>query len=207
MTIEIIKLYVSCISQFFTLSDVAIASSPNNPSTSEIPDFLPTASNSITTCHFVSRILTEIVETSGELEGMGGHVEGEKISSQVEVKNVLKGLAESCRWRFEEAICFAWSKGTYDCLLCGLRRQVFDCSHLPVPDAKLFFHLEGWKSSEEDPSTTTYLEFITALQRHNAMVAWQVAGGSSEPGSSKVESLRSEPRPSQHVPDEGPHFP
>jgi exocyst complex component 2 len=112
MTIEIVKLYVSCISQFFTLSDVAIASSPNNQTANEIPDFLPPTSNSITTCHFVSRILTEIVETSGELEGMGGHVEGEKISSQVEVKNVLKGLAESCRWRFEEAICSAWSKGT-----------------------------------------------------------------------------------------------
>ena len=119
MTVEIVKLYVSCISQFFTLSDVAIASSPNNPTASEIPDFLPPTSNSITTCHFVSRILTEIVETSGELEGMGGHVEGEKISSQVEVKNILKGLAESCRWRFEEAICSAWSKGTSAKLSCA----------------------------------------------------------------------------------------
>jgi exocyst complex component 2 len=113
MTIEIIKLYVSCISQFFTLSDVAIASSPNNPTANEPPEFLPQHSNSITTCHFASRVLAEIVETSSELEGIGGTLEGERAGSQMEVRTVLKGFVESCRWRFEEAICTTWSKGEF----------------------------------------------------------------------------------------------
>lgn len=113
MTIEIIKLYVSCISQFFTLSDVAIASSSNNPTASEPLEFLPQHSNSITTCHFASRVLAEIVETASELEGIGGTLDGERAGSQMEVRNVLKNFVESCRWRFEEAICTTWSKGEF----------------------------------------------------------------------------------------------
>ena len=111
MTIEIIKLYISLISQFLTLSDVAIASSPNNPIAVDPPEFVPAVSNSITTCHFVSRILTEIVETVADLDGIGTSTESDKSGNQSETKNLLKGLVESCRWRFEEAICSTWSKG------------------------------------------------------------------------------------------------
>ena len=184
MTLEIIRLYVSCISQFFTLSDVTIASSPNNPTANVCPDFVPQHSNSITTCHFTSRILADIVETSSELEGIGGTIEGERAGNQMEVRNLLKGFLESCRWRFEEAICATWSKGESLFLFASLFSISLNGG--TEPDAKSFFHLEGWSLSGIDPSTTTYLESVAAMQRHNATVAWQVAGGSTEAGISKV---------------------
>ncbi len=31
----------------------------------------------------------------------------------LDAKKALKGLVESCRWRFEEAICETWSRGEW----------------------------------------------------------------------------------------------
>jgi exocyst complex component 2 len=115
MAMDIVKLYVSLLGQFFTLSDVAVASSS---SAERVPAaFVPLDSNSLATCHFTGRILSEVVESVAEIEGLeiGGsdpsraHSGG--TSHLVDTKSVLKGLVESVRWRFEEVICESWSKG------------------------------------------------------------------------------------------------
>ncbi len=112
--LDIVKLYISLLAQFFTLSDVAVATA----STAEAvtPTFLPIDSNSLTTCHFTSKILKEIVECASEIEGFAIASNEERsssgsVSSTSEAKNVLKNFVESARWRFEEVICETWSKG------------------------------------------------------------------------------------------------
>lgn len=122
------------------------------------------------------------MESVSELDGIGGTIENEKYGSQVEAKNALKALVESCRWRFEEAICETWSKGKVKYLSLHISLLI----RWPVADARAFFHLENWAINALERTTTTYLDRIAALQRHNATVAWQVAGGSIEPGASKV---------------------
>lgn len=114
IAIEIVKLYISLLAQFFTLSDVAVATSPN---AATVPaTFLPVDSNSLTTCYFTGKILTEIVDCTSEIEGLGIASQEDRstpgtASSTPEAKNVLKNFVESARWRFEEVICETWSNG------------------------------------------------------------------------------------------------
>lgn len=167
--LDIVKLYISLLAQFFTLSDVAVATA----STAEAvtPTFLPIDSNSLTTCHFTSKILKEIVECASEIEGFAIASNEERsssgsVSSTSEAKNVLKNFVESARWRFEEVICETWSK-----------------------DAKIFFHLETWQLNARDKTITNYLSLIEAYQNHNTTSAWQIAGGSRDSGSSKAAAV------------------
>lgn len=143
MTVEILKLYISLISQFFTLSDVAIASSPNNPTSQDCPEFVPAHSNSITTSHFTSRILTDIVDTCTELEGIGGVTSGEKPGSQNDARNALKGLIESCRWRFEEAICSTWSQGEL-MPICNVETESQSLLYHQMPNCSIIWSRGLW---------------------------------------------------------------
>lgn len=109
---------------------------------------------------------------------------------------------QEIRWRFGTCSRASWKAAGGDSKKRSAqhgRRVSRDCANalaIPcqpltleeTPDAKSFFHLEGWNLSTADPSTTTYLECIAAMQRHNATVAWQVAGGSTEAGRSKVRA-------------------
>ena len=107
MALDILNLYISLLSSFFTLSDVAAAASS---STGTVPPFVPLNSNSLTTGLFVNRLLAEISECVGEIGGNEISKEG---------GDGLKALVESARWRFEEALCETWAKGEYCLLLLG----------------------------------------------------------------------------------------
>ncbi|KAJ9125138.1 hypothetical protein QFC22_000092 [Naganishia vaughanmartiniae] len=167
MTLDLIKLYISLIGQFFTLSDISIAASrkpvrsPSQSSTlnnatgdSEpvIPDFVPRNANSLVTCHYASKILAEIVESTSEIDALtasgsgGSSVKSPVASTDLgqETKKALREFVESCRWRLEEAICGTWSQ-----------------------DAKDFFRLEDWTINPSKIGTT-------------------VAGGSTEYGADKL---------------------
>ncbi|KAG1721393.1 exocyst complex component Sec5-domain-containing protein [Suillus paluster] len=92
MALDIIKLYISLLSEFFILSDILSKSStPNSPL------HLPSHSNSLTTAHWLTKILSEVqdcVTEIGALElGEGG---------------LVKGLVESVRWRFEDVLVKSW---------------------------------------------------------------------------------------------------
>ncbi|KAJ7237307.1 exocyst complex component sec5 [Mycena haematopus] len=95
MALDIIKLYISLVSQFFRLSDMAVMTSPGGSTSPE----LPTNSNSLCTAHYLMKILGEIQETVNELNAM-------EISS--ETASGLKSLLESAKWRFEDLLISAW---------------------------------------------------------------------------------------------------
>ncbi|KAG1847630.1 exocyst complex component Sec5-domain-containing protein [Suillus subluteus] len=92
MALDIIKLYINFLSEFFILSDVL-----SNSSTTNSPEHFPSHSNSLTTAHWLTKILNEVqdcVAEIGALElGEGG---------------LVKGLVESARWRFEDVLVRSW---------------------------------------------------------------------------------------------------
>lgn len=100
MALDIVKLYISLISQFFSLSDVAVMSLPGSHSTP--PKLLPENAHSLCTAHYLLKILTDVQETVTELNTM-------EISSD----GALRSLFESVKWRFEDILIHAWLRGLY----------------------------------------------------------------------------------------------
>ncbi|KAF7350428.1 Exocyst complex component SEC5 [Mycena venus] len=95
MALDVIKLYISLVSQFFKLSDMAVMTSPGGSTSPE----LPTNSNSLCTAHYLMKILGEVQETVNDLNAM-------EISN--EAASGLKSLLESAKWRFEDLLITAW---------------------------------------------------------------------------------------------------
>lgn len=109
MTQDIVTLYITLISQFFTLS--SSTSSPNisnnhgagdSATVLPLPPFVPIASNAMTTGHWLLKTLNELSECVIE---MG------PLDLAEEASQSLKELVASTRWRFEEAICASWVRG------------------------------------------------------------------------------------------------
>ncbi|TEB31864.1 hypothetical protein FA13DRAFT_1754665 [Coprinellus micaceus] len=98
MALDIVKLYISLISQFFNLSDMAVMASGNGTSNTA-PAHLPKTSHSLSTAHYLLKILAELQDTVNEVNGMD-------ISN--EVSSLLKSLLESARWRFEDILINCW---------------------------------------------------------------------------------------------------
>ncbi|KAG6861289.1 hypothetical protein C0995_001843 [Termitomyces sp. Mi166 len=96
MALDVVKLYISLISEFFMLSDMAVMSpSTNNP----LPRNLPRDSHSLSTAHYLMKVLGELQETVNDLNGL-------EISS--EVSSLLKNLLDSAKWRFVDVLVGAW---------------------------------------------------------------------------------------------------
>jgi len=110
MALEIVRLYITLISEFFSLSDKAVV--PPSGDLMSLPAFVPQGSNSITTAFFVSRILSDISECVGDVTT--AELAGDATSG-------LKGLLESARWRFEVVLCDLWLQGM-------LRTSLVKCS-------------------------------------------------------------------------------
>ncbi|KIJ63178.1 hypothetical protein HYDPIDRAFT_93197 [Hydnomerulius pinastri MD-312] len=96
MALDIVKLYVSLLSEFFNLSDMAVMQR-NADSTS--PPLLPSHSNSLTTSHFLIKVLIEVQDCVNEVTGM-------EILGEAGVS--LRNLMESARWRFGDVLIHAW---------------------------------------------------------------------------------------------------
>jgi exocyst complex component 2 len=102
MALDIIKLYVSLLSEFFVLSDMAVtAPSPTEESSAPL---LPDDSNSLTTAYYLMKILTEIQDNVNEINSM-------EIST--EMSTSLKGLLDSAKWGFEDVLMHAWVRGAF----------------------------------------------------------------------------------------------
>ncbi|KAF5390101.1 hypothetical protein D9757_003841 [Collybiopsis confluens] len=100
MALDIIKLYISLMSQFFNLSDMAVMSSPSAAqSAHSAPTMLPHNSTSPSTAYYLLKILGEIQESVNELNGM---------DISTEVTTSLKGLLDSVKWRFMDVLVAAW---------------------------------------------------------------------------------------------------
>ncbi|KAJ3813086.1 exocyst complex component sec5 [Lentinula aff. lateritia] len=106
MALDIVKLYISFLSQFFNLSDMAVTSSPGIPSSSDATStLLPSNSNSLSTAHYLLKIFGEIQDCVNELSAM-------EISGDVSAS--LKGLLDSTKWRFEDVLIAAWLRDASD---------------------------------------------------------------------------------------------
>ncbi|OSD08742.1 hypothetical protein PYCCODRAFT_1448893 [Trametes coccinea BRFM310] len=95
MALDIIKLYISLLSEFFLFSDMAVMS----PGRNTTPPLFPKDSNSLTTAHHLMKILGEIQDSVNDVTGM-------EISS--EATSILKNLLESARWKFTDLLVNAW---------------------------------------------------------------------------------------------------
>jgi exocyst complex component 2 len=102
MALDVIKQYISLFSEFFMLSDAAVAIAPSGSDGSPTPPLLPRDSNSVTTLNQLLKIFGEIQEAVNEMNGM--EISAEATSS-------LKGFLESARWKFEDILIHAWLRG------------------------------------------------------------------------------------------------
>lgn len=103
MALEIVKLYNSLLSQFFKLSDPAIAeSTPRKDSNHQLPSFVPAGTSVITACYFAEKLVEDISDCAGEL---AGH---EVVNDS---GNGMKGLVESMKWKMKEVIGAVWARG------------------------------------------------------------------------------------------------
>lgn len=121
MAHDIIKLYVSLLSEFFVFSDMAVTTPPGEGSSTP---FLPDDSNSLTTAHYLMRVMTEIQDNVNEISSM--EISGEMSSS-------LKGLLESAKWCFEDVLTHAWVRGMFDCVTVSfvlLLITIFRCARI-----------------------------------------------------------------------------
>ena len=101
MALDIVKLYISLISEFFVLSDMVVMASPGSTQNT-LPPHLPRNSHSPATAHYLMKISGEIQDSINELNGM-------QISN--EATSGLKSLLESAKWRFEDILIRAWLRG------------------------------------------------------------------------------------------------
>lgn len=102
MAQDVVKLYISLISEFFTLSDMAVMASPSARDPG--PSHLPTNCHSLSTAHYLMKILGELQETVNDLNAL-------EIS--LEVASSLKSLLESVKWRFVDILVNAWMRGEF----------------------------------------------------------------------------------------------
>ncbi|KAJ3551008.1 hypothetical protein NM688_g4954 [Phlebia brevispora] len=131
MALDIVKLYISLLSEFFMFSDIAVVMSPN-ANTNTIPALLPRDSNSLTTLHHLTKVLGEIQESVNEINGM-------EISS--EATSSLKSLLESARWKFEEILIQSWIRVDANLFyyLEDWRGSIADpCTTLYLPQIQMF---------------------------------------------------------------------
>lgn len=95
MALDIIKLYISLLSEFFILSDVL-----SNSSTTTSPPHLPSYSNSLTTAHWLTKILSEVHDCVTEISAL-----------ELGEGGLAKELVESVRWRFTDVLVRSWMRG------------------------------------------------------------------------------------------------
>lgn len=104
MAFDIIKLYISILSEFFLLSDKAVTSPAS--ASAKPPPLFPLDSNVLTTAHYLMKVLGEIQENVNEVNLMEINT-----GSNNEVGAILKELVESVRWKFEDVLITAWLRG------------------------------------------------------------------------------------------------
>ncbi|THH19659.1 hypothetical protein EW146_g1566 [Bondarzewia mesenterica] len=98
MALDVVKLYISLLSEFFVFSDMAVMT-PSSSDSGDAPTLIPVHSNVMTTGHYLMKILGEVQECVNEINGM-------EVSTDTAAS--LKGLLESARWRFEDILVQRW---------------------------------------------------------------------------------------------------
>lgn len=115
MALEIIKLYIALISDFFALSDMAVVAPPASPANViHLPPFIPPGSNSLVTSHYLVKLLAEITDCVNDITAI-------ELSDEASVE--LKNLVDSSKWKFEDSFCAVWLRGTSPLLTIEFRNS------------------------------------------------------------------------------------
>ncbi|PPQ68923.1 hypothetical protein CVT24_007667 [Panaeolus cyanescens] len=93
MALDIIKLFISYISEAFNLSDVMAA----NQSQQSLPSIIPRNSHSFSTGHYLLLIFNDIQDAVNEIN-----------SINIGQDTGAKGFMESLKWRFEDIFTRSW---------------------------------------------------------------------------------------------------
>lgn len=99
MALDIVKLYISLISQAFLLSDMVVMTSASASNNYSPPPLLPKDSHSLSTAFHLQKIIVEVQDCVNDINAL-------EISN--EVTNGLKSLIESLKWRFEDVLTRDW---------------------------------------------------------------------------------------------------
>jgi exocyst complex component 2 len=145
MALEVIKLYISLLSTFFTLSDPSIPSKAKSGEES-VPGFVPPGTTVLAACHFAEKLVDDVNEGIGELMNVD-------IGS--EAGNGLKNMLDSLKWRMQEVISALWARGTSP--------QELVMEELMVDSKNLHF-LEDWQPIPNQKGTTRYLDTLQSFQ-------------------------------------------
>lgn len=168
MALEIVKLYISQLSEIFELSEVSIMTSAGT-SFGQPPRF-PENSHSICSAYYLQKITNDIQDAVNEL-----------VLLDIARDTGLKGFLESVRWRFVAVLITAWHRGWFTTIAyCGMIISLID-----FIDAKMHHSLESWLSKPSETSTTHYPVQIEVYQRHMTTATFKLANG-GEPTSSSL---------------------
>lgn len=111
MASEIIKLYISSLSSYFTLSDAALADSRKEKE-APVPPFVPAGSTVFCSAHYAEVLIDELADCVAELHV--SDISGEAV-------NGLKSLVENTRWRMMEVVTASWAKGMFVSIVVELK--------------------------------------------------------------------------------------
>ncbi|KAH9477787.1 Exocyst complex component SEC5B [Psilocybe cubensis] len=97
MAQDIVKLYITLISEFFRLSDVAVMTSMGGSYNAAPLPLVPKNTHSPCTAYYLIKINTDIQDTVNELNAL-----------DIAQDTGLKSLLESVKWRFEDILIDGW---------------------------------------------------------------------------------------------------
>lgn len=105
MASDIVKQYIVTLSQFFTLSDIALVATPSSASPNMgtvVPGFVPAGTTVLAAVYFAERMANELSECATELMA---------IDVGKETTQSTKGMLDSLRWRMLEVVGATWARG------------------------------------------------------------------------------------------------
>jgi exocyst complex component 2 len=99
MALDIVRLYICLLSEFFVFSDMAVVT-PSLLAESSFAPLLPGDSNTLTTAHYLMKILTEIQDNVNEINSM-----------EISTESSLDDLLANAKWGFEDVLTHTWVRG------------------------------------------------------------------------------------------------
>ncbi|KAF5318441.1 hypothetical protein D9619_010689 [Psilocybe cf. subviscida] len=151
MAFDIVKLYISMVSQIFVLSDMLLMAKASGAKYKP-PPLLPGDSHSMCTAYYLKKIMNEVLDCVSDINAL---------DISADMKNGLKSLMESMKWRFEDVLTHEW-----------------------VRDATVFNNLESWAPSRDSSSSTHYLTQFEVYQRYMATAAYRIVSPDESGGGS-----------------------
>lgn len=106
MTRNIVNLYASLISDYFSLNEreMPVQRNPDGSEIAVMPPFLPPNASSIHVSEYLTRIIGDLAHCVNDISAI--HLAGEAFSDLVD-------LMEKARWKFIEIICKCWERGKW----------------------------------------------------------------------------------------------